>query len=184
MVANVYPVRGERYEGRRELPVDMSFIDRRGNLVRPDKKAYYAREAAGVGEAYAFFDCDASKQELEDSISDVMDDAGVPREMRAFLRKGSSGLPRDSRLQAMVNYPADYRVMTAERKKQGWEPERKPLCKMEYSLVASFPGASNEEAALQLGDALDLIHWRFNRDSGVFRGAVVYEEGGEYGFRY
>ena len=50
-------------------------------------------------------------------------------------------------------------------------------------LVASYEGASNENTAGELGDVVSFIHKKFDRDQGMFKGAVVYEKNGEYQLR-
>ena len=49
----------------REYPRDMSFTDREGNVIHPSKEDYDARKLASAGKAYAFFDCEASKEDIE-----------------------------------------------------------------------------------------------------------------------
>jgi hypothetical protein len=73
--------------------------------------------------------------------------------------------------------------MSSERLKQGFEEERKPLSEMRYSLVANYKDASNEDVANELGDVMNVIFRRFNKDQGMFRGAVAYEKDGEYQLR-
>ncbi len=76
--------------------------------------------------------------------------------------------------------------MSSERLKQGHKEERRPLASiasMKYVLEANYRGASNEDTANELGDAVNLIHCEFNRDQGLFRGAVIYEKDGKYIFR-
>ena len=136
-----------------------------------------------VGSAYAFFDCDASRQEINIYIPDIRHIARTPKGLQMLLHEGISGLQLDKRLAEQIQYPDDYRVMSSERIKQRYEEERKPLSSMKYSLVANYKGASNEDVANELGDVMNLIHRRCNRDQGMFRGAVVYEKDGEYRLR-
>ena len=136
-----------------------------------------------TGKAYAFFDCDASVQEIERSMPQIRDEARTPKGLQMLLHEGISGLKLDKTLSKQIQYPDDYRVMSSERLKQGCEKERKPLSDMRYSLVANYEGASNEDVANELGDVMNMIHRRFNRDQGMFRGAVVYKKNGEYQLR-
>ena len=136
-----------------------------------------------TGKAYAFFDCDASGRQIKESIPDIRRDARTPRGLQMLLHEGISGLQLDETLSEQIQYPDDYRVMSSERIKQRYEEERRPLASMEYSLVANYIGASNEDAANELGDIINVIHRRFNKDQGLFRGAVVYEKDGEYCLR-
>ena len=62
---------------KKEFPRDMSFVDRRGNVVHP-REDYNARKSAKVGKAYAFFDCDASSKQIEESMPDIRSEARTP----------------------------------------------------------------------------------------------------------
>ncbi|MDP2925861.1 MAG: hypothetical protein Q8N99_05810 [Nanoarchaeota archaeon] len=168
---------------KREFPRDMSFIDRQGNVVHPSRKDYNARKSAKVGKAYAFFDCDASKQQIETSKPQIRSKAKTPKGLQMLLNEGISGLQLDEKLAEQIQYPDDYRTMSSERIKQGYEEERRPLASMKYVLVANYEGASNKDAANELGDVMNVIHRMFNEDQGIFRGAVVYEKNGEYQLR-
>ena len=168
---------------KREFPRDMSFVDRQGNVVHPSREDYNSRKSTDVGKAYAFFDCDASKEDIKKSEPQIRGDAKTPKGLQMLLNEGISGLQIDGTLAKQIQYPDDYRVMSSERLKQGYKEERKPLASMKYVLIASYRGASNEEVANELGDITNVIHRRFNRDQGMFRGAVVYEKNGEYQLR-
>ncbi len=138
------------------------------------------------GIAYAFFDCDASKEQIERAMPNVRYDARTPNNLQLLLQEGVSGLIIDVSLAALISlaelvqYPNDYRVMSSERIKQPWKEERRPLSSMRYAMVASYDGASNEATANELGDVVNDLHRRFDRDQDIFRGAVVYEKDGEY----
>ena len=141
------------------------------------------KEAETYVRAYAFFDCDASKQELEKSGSHIRNEAKTPKGLQLLLNEGISGLQLDKTLAEQIQYPDDYRVMSNERIKQGYEKERRPLASMKYVLVATYMGASNDDAANELGDVINVIHKMFNKDQGIFRGSVVYEKEGAYQLR-
>ncbi len=134
-----------------------------------------------IGKAYAFFDCDASKKQIEESMPQIRQDARTPRGLQMLLHEGISDLKLDKTLAEQIQYPDDYRVVSSKR--QVFEQESKPLSSMRYTLVASYTGASNEDVANELGDITNIIHTRFNRDQGIFRGAIVYEKNGEYHLR-
>ena len=136
-----------------------------------------------TGKAYAFFDCDASKKEIEDSEQDIRSEARTPQGLQMLLYEGVSELQLDERLSEQIQYPDDYRVMSSERVNQGYELESRPLSSMKYALVASYDGATNETTANELGDIVNTIHRQFNKDQGLFRGAIVYEDAGEYVLR-
>ena len=167
---------------KREFPRDMSFADRQGNVVHPSREGYTTRSAK-VGKAYAFFDCDASKQKIEKFEPQIRSEAKTPKCLQMLLNEGISGLQLDKTLAEQIQYPDDYRVMSSEGIKQGYTEERRPLASMKYVLVANYRGASNEDVANELGDVINVIHRKFNKDQGIFSGAVVYEKNGEYQLR-
>ena len=135
------------------------------------------------GEAYAFFDCDASRLEIEKSESQIRSKAKTPKSLQMMLHEGISGLNLDEKLFVLINFPDDYRVMSSERFKQEYEEERRPLASMKYVLAANYRGASNEDAANELGDVMNVIHRMFNKYQSILRGAVVYKKNGEYQLR-
>lgn len=136
-----------------------------------------------TGKAYAFFDCDASKEQIERSIPSLRRDAMTPEGLQLLLHEGTSGLQFDKALTELIKFPEDYRVKSSKWRKQDHEEERKPLANMKYVLEADYNRASNKDAASELGDLLNVIHYEFNRDQSFFRGEIVYEENKEYIFR-
>lgn len=141
------------------------------------------RKSAKVCKAYAFFDCDASSEQIKKSMPDIRRGARTPKGLQLLLHEGISGLQLDEKLAKQIQFPDDYRVMSSERLKQGYEEERRPLASLKYVLVANYREASNEDTANELGDVMNVIYHKFNRDQGLFRGAVVYEKEGEYRLR-
>ena len=133
-----------------------------------------------TGKAYAFFDCDASKKEIEDSEQDIRSEARTPQGLQMLLYEGISSLKLDETLVQQLEYPDDYRVISRQRSKSEQGKESRPLSSMKYALVASYDGATNETTANELGDIVNTIHRQFNKDQGLFRGAIVYEDAGEY----
>ena len=140
-------------------------------------------ESYSVGRAYAFFDCDASKEEVEKSMPDVRSEAKTHKGLQMLLHEGISGLQLDEMLSEQIQFPDDYRVMSSERLNQGYQEERRPLASMKYALVGSCERVSNEDVANELDDVVNVIYRRFNIDQGLFRGAIVYEKDGEYCLR-
>ncbi len=144
-----------------------------------NKTKYNTRKSAKVGKAYAFFDCDASKKQIENSMPNIKRKTRTPEGLQLLLHEGISELQLDNQLIVQINYPGDYRVMSSKRIKQDYEKERRPLASLKYVLEANYRGASNEVTAKELGTVVDNV-LRFNKDQGLFRSAVVYEENGEY----
>lgn len=133
-----------------------------------------------MGVAYAFFDCDATKQAIVNSMPQTVQKARTPEGSQLELYEGTSGMPLDRTLREHTRIPGDYRVMTQERIARGYSEERKPLSMMRYGLIARCAGVDNRTAANELSDIVNCVHREHNRDQEMFRGAIVFEENGEY----
>jgi len=166
-----------------KYPRDMSFVNRQGNVVHPNRETYHAKKSTNAGKAYGFFDCDATKEEIEREIPSLRHDARNPKGLQLLLHEGISELQFDKALTEKIQYPDDYRIKSSKFNKQDYEEEDKPLSKMKYVLEANYEGASNENTASEVGDLLNVFHYEFNKDQSFFRGAVIYKENGEYLFR-
>ncbi|MBT4136254.1 hypothetical protein HOD75_02160 [archaeon] len=135
-----------------------------------------------IGKAYAFFDSDASYEELERDMPEIRDYAQTSEGLQLLLHRGSSRLQVSDRPDTLTKEPKDYRVLSS-RLSGGVARERKSLERMDYVLEASCEGMSNERVAGELGDVLNTIYRMYDEDSGQFNGAVVYEDNGEFVFR-
>jgi len=166
----------------KEFPGDMSFIDGQGHEVHPSRKDYDSKKPGNVGKAYAFFDCDASSEQIEESMPCTRHDARTPKDLELLLHEGTSGLQPDEMLAKQIQYLRDNRVMSSERLKQGHEEEKRSLASMKYILEAHYKGSSNKATANELDAVMNNV-FRFNKDQGLFRGAVIYEENNKYFFR-
>ena len=117
-----------------------------------------------MGQAYGFFDCRASKGDIEAELPTVRDLARVPSALELSLIEGVENLTGDERLMALAK----------EAKESG----------MRYVMEAKFPSDTNKQTAGELGDVLNSIYTSSLFDKGEpFKGAVVYEENGKYVFR-
>ena len=134
------------------------------------------------GKAYAFFDCDASKVQIEAELPQIREDARTPTGLNLKLSQGIAGLKLEKELLDPLSFPADYRVMSKERLATARE-ERRPLSSMKYALVAEYDQMDNKQVAGELGDVVNNIHLRYNKDTGFFRGAIVYKDNAEYVLR-
>lgn len=96
--------------------------------------------------------------------------------MKLLLNEGISGLNFDETLAGLIQYPDDYRVMSGARKRAGnIEKEERHLASLQYSMVATYRGASNEQTANKLADVMKGVYGNLNRDKDWFRGAAVYQ---------
>lgn len=168
---------------KKEISGDISFVNEQGKVVHPSKEDYNARKSANVvdkstdvvGKAYAFLDCDASKEQIELTIPSIRRDAQTPDGLELLLNEGISGLKLDRKLRKAIQYPDDYRVLSEKRREQGYEQEAIPAANLRYALTANLPKASNLTTAKELRDIANLIGL-MNEDSTIYRCAVVYAE--------
>ena len=132
------------------------------------------KNPASVGEAYAFFDCDVSREGLEKTLPYVRRDAKTPRELELTLHEGSSELGLDGELRELLECQDDYRIMTQEQRAREVEIEERPLSSLKYVLAAIFPGETNERTAQELSDIMNLLLFG-NNTQEVLRCGIVYQ---------
>lgn len=166
-------------EGRYAVSEHQQSVDRKGQLVRVIKES--PTKPIPVGEAYAFFDCDASMYEIEEeAMPDIRRDAQTPKGLELVLSEGVSGLNLDKKLREAIQYPDDYRILSESRKEEMTKREAIPAANLRYALVARLPNSDNLKTARELRDITNYISF-LNEDSSLFRCAVVYaEKDGEY----
>ncbi len=157
--------------------LDTTFIDKKGNRINP--REHYKSRKPAVGEAYAFFDCDASEDDLKKVMLGIEKDPETPKGLELTVQEGTSGLELDERLVEAMQCPGDYRIMTHEMFEK--EPKKKeaPTSSLKYSLVVKCPGLSNQKTAERTGNVLDYVR-TLNENPDLFNCALVYEEKGEY----
>jgi len=133
-----------------------------------------------TGRAYAFFDCDATKQEIERAMPEIRESARTPEKLEFLLHENDGNLQLDRKLKQMVKTPRDSRILHS-----GFgvdSPEVTPLEDLRYVLEAKYPNATNKETADELGDVMNYISY-LNASNLIFNGKIAYEDGGRYVFR-
>lgn len=173
---------------KREIK-DYAFIDREGIPMTRERHLREMQEYAKnkEGTAYAFFDCDAAKAEIQGAMPEIRAKARTHEGLKLLLNEGNQGLDdllvklhsleliNDNFLE-MLRYPDDYRVMSSERRRAGdITVEARPLGSLRYAMVANYRGASNEKTANELANVMNGVYGNLNRDKDWFRGAVVYQ---------
>ena len=135
--------------------------------------------AEQIGRAYAFFDCDASKRELDKSLRNYKK---IPAGLELQLYEGTSGMQFDEKLLEHLDDPDDFRIMSHERFEQEKNTEEgRALRSLKYLLIANYRNASNEDAAVELEYLTYLIHGQYDYDKSLYRRGIVYQEkDGEY----
>lgn len=116
---------------------------------------------AKIGKAYGFFDCEASKEDIEGLLPTIRDYAKVPSELKHYLVEGMENL-------------GDVPDSVYEfGNKHGFK----------YALRAELPGASNRDTASEVGHILNQTYQSpLFKEGDSFRGEVVHEDGGNLVF--
>jgi len=124
-----------------------------------------------TGRAYAFFDCGASKEEIEEELPYIRDAVRTPNDLELSLKdtKNLTGLRGILRLTPL-------KLSQIAKKAKGAE--------IKYVRGATYPNATNKQTADELADILNQSYQSpLYEDGEQFRGEVVYEDSGRYIFR-
>ncbi len=113
------------------------------------------------GEAYGFFYCDASKQEIKAELPTIRELVKTPPQLELYLSKCMDGIEGDEELTALAQ----------EAKQEG----------INYILKATCPNETNKYAADAVADIVNqLYNTPLYEDNTEFKGGVVYKENGKY----
>jgi hypothetical protein len=114
------------------------------------------------GEAYAFFDCKASKENIEKEIVDIRRVIGTPSKLELSLTEGIN--PNS------FNHP-ELRAIAQEAKD----------ARIRYVLGAKYNGATNRQTADELSSVLNQAYQSpLYYDKERFVGWIFYEENKHY----
>jgi len=117
-----------------------------------------------TGKAYGFFYCNASKEAIESELPTIRKLVKTPSKLELSLTEGMDNLKGTSKLTALAQ----------EAKQDG----------INYILEATYSDASNKQTADEVANILNQTYQSpLYKDKEQFRGAVVYENKGEYVFR-
>lgn len=117
-----------------------------------------------VGRAYGFFYCNASKQEIETELPTIRELVRTPSQLELAVIEGMDNVKGDKSLI----------VLAQEAKQDG----------INYLLSATVPNGTNRGTADEVAGILNQAYQSPLYDAQEpFKGAVVYEENGEYVFR-
>ena len=140
-----------------------AFIDREGNKVT--RESYMAKMAKKVGRAYGFFYCDVSKQEIETELPTIRELVKTPSQLELSLIEGMNNLKGDKRLTALAQELAEQDGIN-------------------YVLKATYPSGTNRDTADEVASIINQAYQSpLYETNAPFKGAVVYEEKGDYFFR-
>ena len=115
-----------------------------------------------VGEAYAFFNCEASRPEIEREIVDIRRVIGTPNQLELTLTEGIN--------QKSFKHP-ELREIAHDAKDAG----------IRYSLRGRYQNASNKQTADEVASVLNQAYQSpLYKDKEEFRGGIFYDENGSY----
>lgn len=143
-------------KGQYAVARHQQFVDREGNLVRVVRGS---PKPVPVGEAYAFFDCSASKDDIEREMPKIRELTQTPNELELYL-DGTDSLNGDNELGDIAR----------EARESG----------LKYVMKANYPTATNSQTANELVGILNNAYRPLFREGEEFRGSVFYKEKGEY----
>ena len=161
-------------------PMDMSFVDREGRKVNTSPTAKPG------GKAYGFFDCNASKGEIEGYLPFIREVTQTPSELELSLTEGLGGLEGDPLLmpayesaKSRIRFPSA--MSTQDRLMTKQEIGDREL---RYTIQVTVPDKTNERAAEELDAILNnMYNLHLYQENDPFRGAIVFEENGKYVLR-
>ncbi|MDO8628468.1 MAG: hypothetical protein Q7R56_01815 [Nanoarchaeota archaeon] len=115
------------------------------------------------GEAYGFFGCKATKQEIETTLPAIRRLGNVPSALELSLQEDPETLPGDDKLQAIAK----------EEKEKGCN----------YVLTARLPGSTHQTTSTELSVILNQAYQSpLYEDHEFFTGNIVFEKDGQYQF--
>jgi len=170
----------EETKKRRERMMVEGFVNREGTLVRPVKGGL-----APVGKAYAFFDCDAPKEEVERELSQI------PNSLELSLSQGEAPLfqkyLRNSSLGKALEIARSYITYSCKdhRSKEAKIAECNAVKNREFNYVieAYSLNKSNADVGLELGQVMNGLYTSSLYKKGEnLRASVAAEIEGEYLF--
>ncbi len=140
-------------------------------------------EKIGEGEAYAFFNCDASAEQVSNRVKELVD--GLPREYgdssRLELTLDSVNnfrqSTKDTKLIEILDNAHILPIIGTDVKDQGGRVAMKDL---KYALSAKYKFGTNRDAADALVYAMNGIYSTYNKQ-GSFTGIILSkQDDGEY----
>lgn len=134
------------------------FVDRKGNLVRVVRGS---PNPVHVGEAYAFFNCSASRYRIEREIPKIRSLAQTTSELELYLTEETDSLKEDTELRQIAD----------EAREKG----------IKYVMRANYPNGTNAQTADELAGILNQAYQSplFKEDE-QFVGKIFYKQGNQY----
>lgn len=117
-----------------------------------------------IGKAYAFFNCKASKGDVEKVLPFIRECVKTPNALELSLMEGTDTLTGDAQLLQIAREAKDAGIR--------------------YVMEATYPNATNHQTADEVASVLNQAYQSPLYEKGEqFRGEVVFKERGRYVFR-
>src|SRR3989344_1537971 len=146
--------------GKYAVGEHQQFVDRKGRKVRVIRGI---SEPVPVGEAYAFFNCKASKAEIERELPTIRWLAQTSNNLEIYLMEG--------RVSLRVNEDSELGQIADEAKKAN----------IRYAMQANCPNLTNRQTADELSGILNQTYQSpLFGEREEFNGTILYKENGRY----
>lgn len=158
-----------------DLP-QYEFVTRDGRLVRSTKEGL-----KDIGEAYAFFDCKASKQGLEEDLAKYK--AKTESKLELSLREVKDVLEGEELSQYLLNLikgRAIYPTFPSRDRTPRETAKPTKVKDLKYMLAAKRLDATNQDVAQELGEIMNGVYNKYG-DEKPFNFDVIAKIDGEYG---
>ncbi len=117
-----------------------------------------------IGKAYAFFNCKASKGDVEKELPFIRECVKTPNALELSLIEGTDTLIGDTQLLQIAKQAKDAGIM--------------------YVMEATYSNATNHQTADEVSSILNQAYQSPLYEEGEeFRGEIVFKERGKYVFR-
>ncbi len=135
------------------------FRDRKGKLVRVTREN--PKSPIPVGKAYAFFDCTAPKDAIEELIPKVRSAVQTPSILELQLLKGANSIEEDPQIMEIAREAQD--------------------AGLPYTIEATYPNGTNKQTADEVATMLNQIYQSpLYREKEPFRRRVFYKQRRKY----
>lgn len=143
------------------------------------------KKGIDVGKAYGFFDCNASKEEIETELPAIRKIARIPLSLELSLMEVEN-LERnrkvDPDLLQFIRENEIYATFPSKYRDQMKTAKPIKMTDLKYVIAAAYPNEINEEAANELGDVINGVYTIYGNGE-PFNVAVVCKIDGEYLFK-
>ena len=120
-----------------------------------------------IGKAYAFFDCKASREDIEKELPNIRETVKTPNELEISLTEGFDNLPISTDDAQLLQF--------AEKAKD---------VNLKYFIEANYPNHGNRETADEISAVLNQASLSpLDPEGKQIRGTIVYKHDKRYFFR-